>query len=258
MIALELLTDGLHAHAGHLADNVHRHLPRGAHIRIALFAANVRRHHIVGAGDLIQDLFDRDGDRLAVVQRILDRGGRHTDAGLDALQHIVGIQLFDGALQLADVLLQMVGDVLGHIVGQVKVQQLGLALDDGHAGLKIRRLDVGGQAPLKPGAQTLLQRFDLFGGAVGGNYDLAAVVVQRVEGVEKLLLRALLAGQKLNIIDQQHIGLAIPLAELLHRGGFDRGDRLVGEFFTIHIDNVEIRMVFLDLYLDGIQKVGLA
>ena len=36
------------------------------------------------------------------------------------------------------------------------------------------------------------------------------------------------------------------------------GYRLVGEFFTIHIDNVEIRMVFLDLYLDGIQKVGLA
>ena len=36
-----------------------------------------------------QDLFDRDGNRLAVVQRILDRGGRHTDAGLDALQHIV-------------------------------------------------------------------------------------------------------------------------------------------------------------------------
>ena len=82
--------------------------------------------------------------------------------------------------------------------------------------------------------------------------------MQRVEGVEKLLLRALLAGQKLDIVDQQHIGLAIPLAELLHRGGFDRGDRLVGEFFTIHIDNVEIRMVFLDLDLDGVQKVGLA
>ncbi len=63
----------------------------------------------------------------------------------------------------------MVGDVLGHIIRQVQVQQLGLALDDGHAGLKIRRLDVGGQAPLKPGAQTLLQDLDLLGGAVGRN-----------------------------------------------------------------------------------------
>ena len=124
--------------------------------------------------------------------------------------------------------------------------------------MTIRRLDVGGQAPLKPGAQTLLQGFDLLRGAVRRDDDLAAIVVQRVEGVEKLLLRALLAGQKLNIVDQQHIGLAVPLAELLHRGGFDRGDRFVGEFFTIHIDNVEIRMVFLDLDLDGVQKVGLA
>ena len=105
MIALELLPDGLHAHAGHLADNVHRHLPRRAHIRIALLAADVRRHHIVGACDLVQDLLNRDRDRLAVVQRVLDRRRRHADARLDALQQIVGVQLFDRALQLADVLL---------------------------------------------------------------------------------------------------------------------------------------------------------
>ena len=105
MIALELLPDGLHAHACHLADNVHRHLPRRAHIRIALLAADVRRHHIVGARDLVQDLLNRDRDRLAVVQRVLDRRRRYADARLDALQQIVGVQLFDRALQLADVLL---------------------------------------------------------------------------------------------------------------------------------------------------------
>ena len=37
------------------------------------------------------------------------------------------------------------------------MQKLCLALDDGHAGLKIRRLHIGGQAPLKAGAQTLFQ-----------------------------------------------------------------------------------------------------
>ena len=152
----------------------------------------------------------------------------------------------------------MVRNVLGHIVRQVQIQQLGLALDDGNARFKIRRLDVGGQAPLKPGAQTLLQGFDLLRGAVRRDDDLAAIVVQRVEGVEKLLLRALLAGQELDVVDQKHVRLAVALAELLHRCRLDGGDRLVREFFTIHVDNVEIRVVLLDLNFDGVQQVRLA
>ena len=152
----------------------------------------------------------------------------------------------------------MVRNVLGHVVRQVQIQQLGLALDDGNAGFKIRRLDVGGQAPLKPGAQTLLQRFDLLRGAVRRDDDLAAIVVQRVEGVEKLLLRALLAGQELDVVDQKHVRLAVALAELFHRCRLDGGDRLVREFFTIHVDNVEIRVVLLDLNFDGVQQMRLA
>ena len=152
----------------------------------------------------------------------------------------------------------MVRNVLGHVVRQVQIQQLGLALDDGNARFKIRRLDVGGQAPLKPGAQTLLQGFDFLRGAVRCDDDLAAIVVQRVEGVEKLLLRALLAGQELDVVDQKHVRLAVALAELLHRCRLDGGDRLVREFFTIHVDNVEIRVVLLDLNFDGVQQVRLA
>ena len=152
----------------------------------------------------------------------------------------------------------MVRNVLGHVVRQVQIQQLGLALDDGNARFKIRRLDVGGQAPLKPGAQTLLQGFDLLRGAVRRDDDLAAIVVQRVEGVEKLLLRALLAGQELDVVDQKHVRLAVALAELLHRCRLDGGDRFVREFFTIHVDNVEIRVVLLDLNFDSVQQVRLA
>ena len=152
----------------------------------------------------------------------------------------------------------MICNVLGHIVGQVKIEQLGFALDDGDTGLKIRRLNVSGQAPLKPGAQTLLQRFDLLRRAVRRDDDLPAIVVQRVEGVEKLLLRALLAGQELDVVDEQHIRLAVFLTELLHRRRLDGGNRLVGEHFTIHVNDVEIRVIFLDLKLDGVQKVGLA
>ena len=40
-----------------------------------------------------------------VVQRVLDRCRRYADARLDTLQQIIGVQLFDRALQLADILL---------------------------------------------------------------------------------------------------------------------------------------------------------
>ena len=163
-------------------------------------------------------------------QRVLDRRRRHADARLDALQQIVGVQLLTAPSSWRMFCFQVVRNVLGHIVRQVQIQQLGLALDDGNARFKIRRLDVGGQAPLKPGAQTLLQGFDLLRGAVRRDDDLAAIVVQRVEGVEKLLLRALLAGQELDVVDQKHVRLAVALAELLHRCRLDGGDRLVREF----------------------------
>ncbi|MPN06249.1 hypothetical protein SDC9_153505 [bioreactor metagenome] len=83
----------------------------------------------------------------------------------------------------------MVCNKLGHVVRDVEPQKVGLAADDGDAGLKIRRLNVGGQAPLHTGAQPVLQAFDLFRRAVTGQYDLLARVVQRVEGVEKFFLR---------------------------------------------------------------------
>ena len=258
MVAVEFLADGVHAHAGHFPDDVHGHLAGGAHIGAALFAADIGGQHVVGAGHLVDDFFNGHRNGLGIVQGVFDGGGGHADAGGDALQHIIGVELFYRALKLADVLLEVVGDVFRHIVGQVQVEQLGLALDDGHPRFKIRRLDIGGQAPLKPGAQAFLQTFDLLGGPVRRDHDLFAGVVQRVEGVEKLLLRALFAGQELDIVDQQHIGQAVFLAELLGGGGLDGLHDLVGELFTVHIHDVEIGVVFLDLDADGVEQVGLA
>ena len=152
----------------------------------------------------------------------------------------------------------MVGDELGHILGQVQMQKLCLALDDGHPGLKIRRLHVGGQAPLKAGAQTLFQTFDLLGRAVGGNDDLLVGIVQGVEGVEKLLLRGLLAGDELDIVYQQQICHAVLHAEVLGAAGADGGDQLIGELLAGNIHDDEVGVGALDLGLDGGEQMGLA
>ena len=189
MVTLEFGTDGFHAHTGDLADDIHRHLAGGTHIGAALFPADVGGYHIIGARHFVDDLFNRNGDGLGIIQCILDGGRRHADAGGNTLQHIVGVKLFHCALQLADVLLQMVGDIFRNVIRQIQIQQFGLALDDRHTGFEIRRLDIRRQAPLEPGAQTLFQALDLLGRPVGCQHDLLAGIMQRIKSMEKLFLR---------------------------------------------------------------------
>ena len=55
--------------------------------------------------------------------------------------------------------------------------------------------------------------------------------MQGVEGVEELFLRGFLSGDELDIVDQQHVGGAILLAERLCGVRADGGDQVVGEFF---------------------------
>ena len=51
------------------------------------------------------------------------------------------------------------------------------------------------------------------GAPVGGEHDLLVGVVQRVEGVEELLLGLGLALQELDVVDQQHVDVAVAALE---------------------------------------------
>jgi hypothetical protein len=89
--------------------------------------------------------------------------------------------------------------------GRSNFRRGGLGAEDGDAGLEVGRLDVGGQAPLEAGDEAGLELLDLAGAAVAGEDDLFAGLEEVVEGVEELLLDALLAGEELHVVDQQHV-----------------------------------------------------
>ena len=114
-----------------------------------------------------------------------------------------------GALELADRVRDPGGDELEHVVGGVHPLLRGLLLQDRDAGLEVRRLDVGEQAPLEAGAHPVFQRGQLPRRAVRADHDLLVRVVQRVEGVEELLLRALAVLQELDVVDQQDVDVAV-------------------------------------------------
>ena len=103
-------------------------------------------------------------------------------------------------------------------------------MKNGQAHFNIRRLQVGDQAPFEPRDEAVFEALNFAGRTVAGEHDLLVGLVQRVEGVEKFLLNALLAGQKLNVVNQQHVGLAVFLAEFGELVVLDAVNVFVREF----------------------------
>lgn len=108
-----------------------------------------------------------------------------------------------------------------------------------------------------PGAKTLFQTRNFLRRTIGTD-DLFVCVVQRVEGVEKLLLHGLLLGDKLNVVNQQYVDVTIALAKLEAFVHLNRGDQFVGERLTGHVHNPRGRIVSLNRVADGVHQVGFA
>ena len=73
---------------------------------------------------------------------------------------------------------------------------------------EVGALDVGHEAGGEALAQAFLEVVEVAGEAVARDHELAAGVVERVEGVEELLLAARLALEELDVVDQQHVDAA--------------------------------------------------
>ena len=88
-------------------------------------------------------------------------------------------------------------------------------------------MDVGDEAPLETGAKAFLERRDLLRQRVGRHHDLLLRVVKRIERVEELLLRRVLARDELDVVHQEDVELAVTALELVHLLEPQRVDQLV-------------------------------
>jgi hypothetical protein len=82
--------------------------------------------------------------------------------------------------------------------------------------------------------------------------------VKVVEGVEELLLGAFLAGDELDVIDQEEIDGAVLGAELGGSVVADRVDQLVREALRREIEQAERGVEASDLVADRVKEVGFA
>src|SRR5712692_3037461 len=80
--------------------------------------------------------------------------------------------------------------------------------------------------------------------------------IEGIEGVEKLLLRAFLARQELNVVDHQHVDMTIPLPQIHHFVVSNGVDDLVCKLLGRQIGNPEIGPL-RHIISNGIQEVRL-
>ena len=82
--------------------------------------------------------------------------------------------------------------------------------------------------------------------------------MQRVERVEELFFGAVLAGQELDVVDEQHVDGSVFVPELAHASRGYGGDDLVGELLRREVNNALAREAVVDLVADCMHEVRLA
>ena len=119
----------------------------------------------------------------------------------------------------------------------VRGRRRGLGLEDRDAELEGGRVQIGDHSATETGPEPVLEPGKVGGRLVGRDDDLLARIDQRIEGMEELFLRVVLADQELQIVDHQDIDAAQLLLEL--DGGLvaDRGNEAVHEAFGRHVDD---------------------
>ena len=75
--------------------------------------------------------------------------------------------------------------------------------------------------------------------------------------MEKFLLGGFLAGDELNIINEEQVTFPVFVAEFHVFAAGNGGNQLVGEFVALDINDVRLWILAADVVGDGIQQVGL-
>ena len=253
----ELVADLRQTVAGQFLGQRHRHLARPGDGPAALRRQHVHHADAVVFGHRLLDVLD--GDLLFLQrQQITQTVAGEVDGDRTAGKAGIGDDPSQRAFELADIGADALGDEERHLLWQLDTALFGLVVENRDPRLQLRRLDGDGQPPAEAGLEPLLETVHLLRVAVGGHDHLLLVLQQGVEGMEEFLLRAILAGKELDVVDQQRIERAIVPLELVDHVVLQRLDHVGDEALGMEIDDAGVAVVREDLIADGMHQVGLA
>ena len=163
------------------------------------------------------------------------------------------------ALERADVGVDALGDQLERVGVDAADAVLEHALaQDRQARAEVGRAHVADQAGLEALAQPVLERAHVARQPVGGQHELGAGRVQRVERVEELLLRLGLALEELDVVDEQQVDAAVGGLERVDAVVVQRADEVVRERLDGRVADGQPVAVGRDVVGDRVQQVRLA
>src|SRR6056297_290885 len=150
-----------------------------------------------------------------------------------------------------------------HAVGDLEILELArilfdLLLENAEPQLVVRRVKIGDQPRLQPAHDPVLDAGDLGGRAVRRDHHLLAGIYECVERVEELLLRGVLAGDELDVVDHQDIDRPEELLESHHVLVAQRLHEAVHELLGREVDDLRLRRLLLQLPGDGVHEMRLA
>src|SRR5262249_31899534 len=126
------------------------------------------------------------------------------------------------------------------------------------AGGELRWLDVDNQTGPEAIAEPILERLQVRRRTIGGEHDLAPTVLERVEGMEELLLALGLPLEELDIVKQQHVDVAEADLEPLRAASAEGVQELVRERLAGGAAHAQPRAVAEEQGGDGTEQVRLA
>ena len=117
---------------------------------------------------------------------------------------------------------------------------------------------MGDQTHLESASKSILQGGDVVRGSIAGEHDLAATLLDSVEGVEELLLEALLSFHELDVIDEEYVVATMEVLELWELLVADGFYEPVHERLTGYVPDLFGRIVGQDVVADGLEEMGLS
>src|SRR6056297_53679 len=248
--------------AGELFAQVHGHLPGTRIAARAPWPDEIGQADVVMVGHLALDLLDRElalvaaqHVREAILRQVLRNGLAH--------QRGEGAEPRQGTLEHAHVGVDPVGEEFEHAVldleiGLALAVAFGAVLQHAEAQLVIGGMEIDDEAALQPRLDPVLEPRDLSGCAIGGDDDLLVLVHQRVEGVKEFLLRAVLAGDELHVIDHQHVDRAEHLLEIHDLAVAQRLHEAIHELLGREVKHGHVGAKLDQVPGDGVHQVRFA
>ena len=168
----------------------------------------------------------------------------------------IGKELIKCALELANICLDVLSKVFHGVALKCHASEARFGLDDRAARLKVWHLDVDCHPPFKATAQALRQGRNTVWWFVATDDNLLVGLVKGIEGVKELLLSFLAPGNKLHIVDDQYIDIAIPVRKACLFEA-DRLDKLFDKRFRAQVSDFFAWVAREDLVTHRLDEVCL-